>query len=95
MSEHSVYNSEENGDDDDAFALAYTVQKLYQQFQMGYNGCSPEKHQEQLYRHMNAVGNDHHGLDDIFNDPNFPSVLVLPDMISADRLARQAASTPA
>jgi hypothetical protein len=44
---------------------------------------------------MNAVSNNHHSLDDIFNNPNFPSVLVLPNMISADRLARQAAPTPA
>ena len=38
---------------------------------------------------------DHYGLNDIFNNRSFPSVLALPDLISIDRLERQTAPTPA
>ncbi len=75
--------------------LDYTVRKLYEQFRLGHNGCPVEEHQEELDRHIDVAGNNHHGLNEIFNDPTFPSVLALPDMISADRLARQTAPTPA
>jgi hypothetical protein len=89
---------EENNEDsenNEVSALDHTVQKLYQQFQLGHNGCSSAQHLEQLQQHMNAVGNDHYDLNSLFNDPNFPSVLMLPDFISADRLSRQASPTPA
>lgn len=93
-SERSLYEDEED-EEVEVSALDYTVEKLYAQFQMGHMGCPPEQHQEQLDQHRDTVGNDHHGLNDIFNDPNFPSVLALPDMISVDRLSRQTAPTPA
>jgi hypothetical protein len=87
MSEYSAHDGEENNKDEDDSALAYTAQKLYQQFQIGYNGCTLKKHQEQLHQHINAIVDNYYSLDDIFNNPDFPSVLVLPDMISADYLA--------
>lgn len=94
-SERLTLGDEENDEDAEASALDYTVQKLYQQFQIGHNGCPAEQHQTQLDQHMDAVDDDHHGLNDIFNDPDFPSVLASPDLISADRLVQQPAPTPA
>jgi hypothetical protein len=100
--ETSVYSfaserSAHTGDEDESVEISahdYTVQKLYDQLQGGFHGCSVEQHEEKLHEHIEAVGEDHHGLNDIFNDPSFPSVLALPDLISADRLARQRAPTP-
>jgi hypothetical protein len=95
ISEHITSDGEEIDEDNEVSALDHTVQKLYEQFQRGHHGCSPEQHREELNQHINTVGNDHYGLNDIFNDPNFPSVLALPDLISVDRLTRQTAPTPA
>ena len=94
-SDHSTPDGEESDEDVEISALDYTVQKLYQQFQIGHDGCTSEQHQEKLDQYINAVGNDHYGLNDIFNDPSFPSVLALPDLISVERLTREAAPTPA
>jgi hypothetical protein len=71
------------------------MQKLYDQFQRDYHGYSSEQHQEKLNQHINTVRNDHYDLNDIFNDPNFSSVLALSDLISVDRLTRQTAPTSA
>ena len=38
---------------------------------------------------METAGNNHYGLGEVFNDPDFPSVLGLSEMISPERLARQ------
>ena len=95
VSEHSEHPDADEESDDEVSAHDYTVQKLYNQLQGGHHGCSVEEHEEQLHEHMNAGGNNHHGLNDIFNDPAFPSVLALSELISADRLAQQAVPTPA
>ena len=87
-SEHSAHSDDES-ESGEISAQDHTLQKLYEQLQEGHHGCSSEQHDDQLRQHRDAVGDDHHGLDDIFNDPTFPSVLALPDLISADRLARQ------
>jgi len=91
-SEHS-----EHTDDGTAEVPAheYVIQKLYEQLQGGFHGCSEEQHTEQLNRHMAAAGENHHGLNEVFNDPNFPSVLELSTIISADSLGRRPLPTPA
>ena len=68
--------------------------RLCEQLQGGFHGCSREHHEDELREHVRAHGNDHHGLDEIFHDPHFPSVLGLSDMITADRLGRQQPPTP-
>ena len=93
-SEHSAHSDDES-EGGETSAQDHTLQKLYEQLQWGHHGCSPEHHDDQLRQHRDAVGDDHHGLDDIFNDPTFPSVLGLPDLISADRLAQQDISAAA
>lgn len=90
-----MHTNEEEDSNDEISAYEYTVRKLYDQLQGGHHGCSSEEHDEQLYQHMDTAGNNHHGLNDIFNDPGFPSVLALSELISADRLAQQAIPTPA
>lgn len=94
-SEHSMHSEEDESSDNEISAHDYTVQKLFNQFQGCHNGCSSEQHEEQLQQHNNAAGDNHHGLDQIFNNPDFPSVLALSELISADRLAQQAVPTPA
>jgi hypothetical protein len=44
---------------------------------------------------MEQAGDNHYGLGEIFHDPTFPSVLLLSDLISAERLARQPIPTAA
>ena len=91
-----VTSSDEEGDENrEVSALDHTVERLYQQFQLGHNGCTPEQHQEQLDRHTVAVGVDHFGLSNVSGDPNFPSVLASSDLISPERLSQQAAPTSA
>jgi hypothetical protein len=70
-----------------------TVDKLYDQLQHGFHGCSLEKHEHKLDEHMNTV-NNHHGLNDIFNDTEFPSVLNQPDIMSAKKFSEQVHPTP-
>ena len=64
-------------------------QKLYEQFVRQFQGCSRKQHEEKLREHMETVRTNHCGLEEILNDPDFPSVLGLSEMISAERLARQ------
>ena len=70
-------------------AHEYIVQKLYEQFVLRFHKCSKEQHDDELRKHTVAAGNNHYGLGEIFNDLNFPSVLGLSEMISAERIARQ------
>lgn len=86
MSEHS--------EPDEISAHDYAVQKLFEQLQEGFHGCLEEQHEEKLHQHMEIAGENHHGLNDIFNDLSFPSVLGSSDMISANHLVRQPAPTP-
>ncbi len=87
VAEHSPHSDAE--EQVEPSAREYMIQKLYEQFVLEFHGCSKEQHDDKLREHMEAAGNNHHGLDEVFNNPDFPSVLGLSDMISADRLARQ------
>ena len=73
----------------------YTVEKLYEELHGGFHGCSPEEHAEARSQHMQDAGNNHHGLDEISNDAAFPSVIRLPELMSAERLARHRQPTAA
>lgn len=95
LSEHSAHPINVESDDVEISAHDHAVQKLYEQLQDGFHGCSLEQHEERLREHIEQSGDNHYGLNDIFNDPSFPSVLGLPDLISAERLARQHTPTPA
>lgn len=87
------------GDDGDntveTTALEHSTQKLYDQLQNGFHGCSEEQHRDKLRQHMDEPGNNHFGLGEVFNDPIFPSVLGLKDKITPERLARQQSPTAA
>ena len=61
--------------------------------QNGFHGCSLNQHREQLDQHMSTV-KDHHSLNEIFNDNEFPSILNLPGMISDEQLSEQPTPTP-
>ena len=91
-SEHSTAS---DGDDDEVDPVLLVAQKLLNHLQLGFQGCSFDRHDDALRQHREEVGNEHHSLDDIFNDATFPSVLALRDMISAERLARQPVPSPA
>jgi hypothetical protein len=89
-SEYSEHSVDADADEQqEVSALEYMVEKLYQQFQDGFHGCSVEQHDEQLCRHMSETRGQHYGLGQLFHDPNFPSVLSIPGFITAERLARQ------
>jgi len=90
---HASQDSEEE-ESTEASAEEYTIEKLYTQIQGGFQGCTLEEHQEKMHEHMEAVGNRHSGLSEIFHDTNFPSVLGLSGMITPERLARQQETTP-
>src|SRR5579871_5616969 len=91
VSEHSESEHADNDEEPtEISAHDFMVQRLYQQLQGGFHGCPEEQHEAQLGQHMQVIGEeDHHGLNDIFNDPSFPSVLALPGMISPNTLAQQ------
>jgi hypothetical protein len=90
----SARSSHSDEEEEEIAAHDYTVQKLYEQLHGGFHGCSEEQHREKLHEHSEAAGENHHSLNEIFNDRNFPSVLGLADMISADRLVRQPTPSP-
>ncbi|KIW22076.1 uncharacterized protein PV07_12538 [Cladophialophora immunda] len=76
--------------------LQYAAEKLFAFFQGDVGGCTEEQHDERRRQRMASVADDdHHGLDDIFNDPDTPSVLTSPDLLTPDRLARHVPPTPA
>jgi hypothetical protein len=90
----SAHSQPDGPDFDVPTAHDAVAAKLCEQLQGGFHGCSRAHHEDELREHVNAHGNDHHGLDEIFHDPHFPSVLGLSDMITADRLGRQQPPTP-
>lgn len=72
-------------------ALEFTVEKLFEMMQEGFHGCSADEHAVQLQTHITGCADNHHGLDALFSDPAFPSVLSLPEYITTRRLPRQRA----
>jgi hypothetical protein len=70
-------------------ALDHTIEKLYQQLQDGFHGCSAKQHEEQLSRHTQSVAeDDYKSLDEVFNVPTFPSVLQHSGFIKPDQIAQ-------
>lgn len=59
-------------------ALVHTARKLYDQLIYGFRGCSTEQHESRLQDHIEEAGDNHFGLDQIFNHPSSPSVLAPP-----------------
>lgn len=93
-SEHSGHDDEQSDVEPEPTAVKVMVDKLYQQLVGEFHGCSEQEHEDQRREHLNAAGDNHYGLNEVFNDPDFPSVLGLKDMISAERLARQQPPSP-
>lgn len=93
QSEHSSLLSEDS-EDDEVTPLEFVVQKLYEELVHGFHGCTEEEHNEHRRRHLIDVGDNHHGLAEMFNDNTFPSVLGLQEMITPERLARERRPTP-
>ena len=87
-SEHSAPD-EENHDQHELPAHEYMIEKLYEQLVLGFHGCSEDQHAETLREHIEEAGDNHYSLSEVFNDPDFPSVLGQSEMMSADRLSRQ------
>ena len=76
--------------DDEPDTVELVADRLVDHLQNGFQGCTAGQHAHRLQEHYKSVGNNnHHGLNEIFNDPLFPSVLHLRDMISPERLARE------
>ena len=93
-SEHSVHSEEEIEGDAEVPAVEYMAEKLYQQLIVEFHGCTQDEHDERLREHVQAEGDNHYGLNQVFNDPDFPSVLGLPEIISAQQLAEQPRPSP-
>lgn len=72
--------------------LNYTLEKLYTQIVDGFHGCSQDDHARAMQDHVDQGGDNHQSLDEIFNDPTFPSVLNTPDIQCPAPLTR--ADTP-
>jgi hypothetical protein len=64
------------------------VEKLFEMIQGGLHGCSVDEHTAELQEHVRGNANNHHGLDALFSDPTFPSVLPLSEFIGYERLQR-------
>jgi hypothetical protein len=92
---NSDSESSNESEDSNINAHNFTIQKLYEQLQGGFHGCSIEQHEEKLQEHIEQAGENHYGLGDVFNDENFPSVLPIPELVSADRFRHQPTPTPA
>src|SRR5450432_2572421 len=74
-------------------ALEFTVEKLVDTILDGLHGCAAEDHTQRLQAHVARDPDNHHGLDALFADPTFPSVLSFSDYITQERLDRQPAPT--
>jgi len=74
-------------------ALEFTVEKLVDTILDGLHGCAAEDHTQRLEAHVARDPDNHHGLDALFADPTFPSVLSFSDYITQERLDRQPAPT--
>jgi hypothetical protein len=75
-------------------AYAHTVQKLYERFQSRFHRCTVDEHNEKLRQYTEETGDCHFGLDGIFNNANFPSVLGLSELVPLERFAHQQVPTP-
>jgi hypothetical protein len=80
----SGYNTPEA----EPLALDFTAEKPFKMMEDGFYGCSVDEHIEQLQEHVTRHSNNHHGLEALFSDPTFPSVLSLSEYITPERLQR-------
>jgi hypothetical protein len=87
-------NNSQDEDEDPISSQEFTIRRLYDQLQGNFHGCSTEDHLERLRQHMIDEGDNHHGLDDVFNDEEFPSVLQSSRFITAQQLTQQDPPTP-
>jgi hypothetical protein len=60
--------------------------KLCQLLLSEAHGCTPQEHETELQQHIIAHLNNHHGLDEISNDPGFPHVLQNPILLVSEHL---------
>ncbi len=86
---------EEEEDQNIISSQEFTIRRLYDQVQGNFHGCCSEDHIEHLRQHTAEAGDNHNGLDEIFNNDGFPSVLGSARMISAQQLTEQDPPTPA
>jgi hypothetical protein len=89
----SEHSSGQNTPEAEPSALDFTTEKLFQMMQEGFHGCSIDEHTLRLQEHVRRYANNHHGLDTLFSDPTFPSVLSLSEYITSEHLQRQQAPT--
>jgi hypothetical protein len=80
--------------DEDTRARDYTLEKIYQQLREGLHGCSPEEHTRAREQHNAAVGENHHGLDEVFNDIDFPSTLDSEKIMALPQITEQVGGIP-
>ena len=80
--------SERDVDEEQESADELTAEKLFQQLQGGHHGCSPEAHSGKLREHMTAEGDNHHGLDAVFDKRHFPSALHRDEIIPPTQLTQ-------
>ena len=93
-SERSVYSSDEESEQPIS-DLQYAAEKLFTFFQGDVGGCTEEQHNERRRQHMASIADDdHHSLDDIFNEPDTLSVLASSNLLTFDRLAHHILPTP-
>jgi hypothetical protein len=93
-SEHSAEAAVEEETEVDTDPVSQVAEKLMDLFLDGIQGCTADEHRAQLQEHLAAHGNNHHGLNEVFNDSRFPSVLGLSTLLSTDRLARMLPPAP-
>lgn len=75
--------------------VTFVVQKLFEQFVLGHHGCTDDEHAAALSSHLADEEVQHCGLTEVFNDPTFPSVLALGQIITPAQLTRHVQPTPA
>ena len=81
--------SDDEEDEPELSALDFVTDKLLSQLQWdGFHGCSPDKHTDELVQHLSTEPENHYSLDEVFNNPGFPSVLKQDELLTAERLQR-------
>jgi hypothetical protein len=89
---------ENNTEEEDQVPISpreFTIGRIYDQLQGNFHGCSTEDHLEHLRQHVANEGDNHYGLDEIFNDVDFPSVLESSRLMTSPQLTQQVPPTPA
>ncbi|MCJ1472124.1 hypothetical protein MMC13_000771 [Lambiella insularis] len=86
----SPFNPDSEREEDDEPEISdteYVLNKVREFFYTPLQGCSTERHATAQNRHNNLVHDDeHYGLDDIANEPNMPTVLDTPSLMTPAEL---------